>query len=102
MKIIKELSEMIEEELCDVDKYVKAAIREKPDNPSLSEVFYTLAREEMDHSERLHAAVVKVIKNYRDKNGDPPPGMQALYDYLHEAHMEKAARLQYYLNKYTE
>ena len=102
MKIIKTLSCMIDDELEGAEEYIKTALQVKEDNSSLAEMFYGLAREEMGHLDKLHAAVVKLIKEYRDTHGDPPLGMQALYDYLHEAHMEKAARINWYLSKYAE
>lgn len=101
MNIIKVISKNIEDELDDAEKYVKQAIVEKEKNPSVAELFHTLAREEMGHMDRLHTAVVKLIKEYRDANGDPPEGMQLLYEYLHEAHTERAARIQAYIMQYT-
>lgn len=102
MQIIKTLSKMIEDELDDSEKYVKAAMLEHDNNPALADLFYALAREEMGHKDRLHNAVVKIIKTYRDEHGDPPAGMQVLYDYLHEAHMERSARIQVYINQYAD
>ena len=102
MKIIKELSHMIEDELDDAEKYIKAAIRVKGDDPELGKLFFDLSREEMGHMERLHNAVVKMIKTYRDAHGDPPAGMMEFYNYLHEAHEERATRIQLYINRYSE
>lgn len=102
MKIIKELSCMIEDELNGAEEYIKAALREKEGDFELAKMFFELAREEMGHMEKLHNAVAKIIRSYRDKNGDPPAAMQAVYDYLHEAHMERAAHIQWYITKFTE
>ena len=102
MKIIKELSHMIEEELDDAEKYIKAAIRVKEDDPELGKLFFDLAREEMGHMERLHNYVVKWIRIYRESNGEPPVGMMEFYNYLHEAHTERATRIQLYINRYSE
>jgi len=90
MKIIKCLSEYIEEELHDADKYIVKAMKVKTEYPELAELFYQLSLEEMTHMTRLHNEVEKSILAYRRDVGDPPAGMQALYDFLHERMIEKA------------
>ena len=102
MKIIKKLSAMIEDELEGAEEYIKCALHEKEEDPTTADVFFALAREEMGHMNKLHDIVTRKIREYRAENGDPPVAMQAVYDYLHEAHMEKAARIQWYITKYTE
>lgn len=46
--------------------------------------------------------MVKLIKEYRETNGDPPIGMQAFYDYTHEAQMKRASLIQLYINEYSD
>ena len=54
MKIIKKLSEYIEEEIGDAEKYAECALKTKQDYPQVSELFYMLSGEELTHMERLH------------------------------------------------
>ena len=93
MKIIKCLSEKIEEELKDADAYIDMAINWKSEQPETANVFYELSLEEMGHVNKLHDEVAKLISVYRQENGDPPKGMQALYNWLHEKHIADAMRI---------
>ena len=93
MKIIKCLSEKIEEELNDAQAYIYLAMRWRQDEPDTAQLFYELSTEEMGHVEKLHKAVAALITAYRDKNGDPPKEMMTLYDYLHEKHVGMATQI---------
>ena len=90
MKIISKLSDLIEEELNDADKYIRLALDTREDNYALSATFYKLSLEEINHMKMLHEQVVAIINEYRKDNGDPPERMQAIYDYLHGKHINKA------------
>ena len=93
MQKIRDIARNIEEELNDACKYAQLALDSKKDDPDLSETFYELSKEEMEHAMKLHEQVVRIIDNYRKTNGDPPERMQGRYDYMHEQYMEKAAKV---------
>ena len=93
MKIIKCLSEKIEEELHDAQAYIDLAMRWKAEEPDTADLFYQLSTEEMGHVDKLHKEVAALIEEYRKENGDPPKEMMTLYDYLHEKHIGEATRI---------
>jgi ferritin len=100
MKIIKELSEMIEEELEGAEHYIEKANHLKESNPSLARVFYEISLQEMNHVNLLHGEVVKLIEQHRKEHGEPPAAMLAVYDYLHEKHIKAANRIKMYQGQY--
>ena len=91
MKIIKILSKKIEEEICDAKDYAKMAVMYKEEHPELARTLYNISLQEMDHMNLLHNEVSDIIKKYREEHGDPPEDMMAVYNYLHEEQIEKAA-----------
>ena len=93
MKIIKCLSELIEEELEDARKYIDLARKWKADEPEAAELFYELSVCEMEHMDRLHKEATEQIESYREEHGDPPEGMMTLYNYLHNKHIGKATEI---------
>ena len=93
MKIIKCLSELIEEELHDADKYIDLAMRWKSEEPDTADLFYELSTEEMGHVDKLHEEVKELIEDYRKEHGEPPKDMMVLYEYLHEKHIGQATRI---------
>ena len=93
MKIIKCLSELIEGELIDADKYIELAMRWKHDEPDTADLFYELSTEEMGHVDKLHEEVAELIDEYRKEHGEPPKDMMVLYEYLHEKQIGTATQI---------
>ena len=93
MKIIKCLSQLIEEELEDSAKYIDLAMKWKTDAPDTADLFYELSTEEMGHVDKLHEEVKELIEEYRKENGEPPRDMMTLYEYLHEMHIKNATQI---------
>jgi hypothetical protein len=100
MKLIKELEELIEEEIHDVKKYAKLAAELKDEHPGLAQVLYTISTQEDSHQAALHNEVVKIIENYRKTHGAPPAAMLAVYEYLHKKSIEKLADARHYQDVY--
>lgn len=100
MKIIKELSEMIIDEVDGAKDYAKKALMFREEDPDLAKTFYTLANEELEHVKMLHGAVVNKIESYREEHGEPPVSMMAVYEYLHEKQIENVAEVRGMLSEY--
>lgn len=100
MLIIKSLSKMIKEEICDAEKYANLALKYKEDDKTLAETFYTLATNELQHMDMLHTQVTRLISDYRSKKGEPPKEMLALYDYIHEEEIENVREVKVLLSMY--
>ena len=93
MKIIKELSEMISAEIDDAEKYIRAAIECKDTDRQLANTFAELSNQEMNHMNTLHGEVSRIIEEYRQKSGEPPKEMMAVYEYLHKKQIDHAAEV---------
>lgn len=102
MKLIKDLEDLIDEEISDVKKYAKLAAEMKSEHPGLAQVFYTLSTQEEAHQAMLHNEVVKIIEDHRKKEGEPPAAMMAVYDYIHKRHIEKMAEARRYQELYKQ
>lgn len=102
MKLIKELEEMIEDEVHDIKHYAKKAIELKVEHPSLAQVLYTISTQEDSHQAMIHAEVVKLIEEYRRLHGNPPEAMMAIYEYIHERHIEKLEEARRYQEMYKK
>lgn len=102
MKIIKILSEKIEEEIKDAKSYADMSIKYKEEYPELSRTLYNLSLQEMEHMNLLHNEVTTIIKRHRETNGEPPVEMMAVYDYLHNKQIENSLEVKTLQNMYKE
>ena len=102
MKIIEKISDMIENEIEEAEKYAKCALTYKDERPQLADVFYRIGLEKISHIGLLHGQVVSIIDEYRKSKGEPPEAMKTLYDILHKKHIEHLAAVKGMLSLYKE
>lgn len=102
MKIIRLISDYIEEEIGDARKYASKALELKYEYPDTSKLLYTLSTEELDHASRLHKVIVGLIDTYRQTKGEPPKEMMFVYDYLHKKQIDATAEVKNLQTMYRE
>ena len=100
MKLIRDLEEMIEDEIHDIEKYAKMAAHVKAEHPALAQTLYNISVQEDSHQAALHKEVVIIIEEYRHSHGEPPAAMMAVYDYMHKRHIDDLARARKYQDIY--
>jgi ferritin len=92
MRIIKDLSKQIKEELHDAEKYAKMALEHKTDHPELADAYHHLAKEEISHANLLHEKVVAIIRK-ASMEKEAPPVMRELWAWQHEEIIEDEAEV---------
>ena len=93
MQVIKCLSENIEATLDAAEDNIKKAVKYKDEYPTAAKAFYTQSIMLMDSIKGQHDAVATLIGDYRKEKGEPPAPMMAIYNYMHERHINKAAAI---------
>ena len=100
MKLIKYLEDAIEEEIEGVKGYAKKAVELKDEHPNLAQVLYNISVQEDAHQAALHKEVVKIIEDHRRTHGEPPAAMMAVYEYIHQKHIDALADARRYQDVY--
>ena len=93
---------MIEEELEGAEHYAKCAVKHKDDHPTLAKTFYDISTDEMRHVGLLHSEVVAIIEEQRRTHGEPPAAMLAVWNYLHDKHIDKSNEVRILQSQYRE
>lgn len=102
MKLIRDLSEAISDEISDIKKYARWAADLKDSHPTLAQVLYNISTQEDGHQAALHNEVVNLIEEHRKKHGNPPPAMQALYDHEHKKQIDNLAEARMFQEVYKK
>lgn len=101
MRIIKELSKRIKEELHDAEWYAKAAMENKMEHPDLADAYHHLSKEEMSHANLLHEKVVAIIRKASAER-ETPPVMRELWAWQHEEIVEEEAEVVRLIEMYNK
>ena len=98
MKEIKHYVEQIKDELEVAEEYAKIAAKLKTENATNSGEYAEMARQELNHVDRIHKMAVRAIEKSRADGILPPPAMQAVWDWEHDKMMDKVARIKMLLS----
>lgn len=100
MRLIKHLSEQIEDEVCGAIEYAKDALEYKFSRPQLAELYYKLANVELNHVNELHEAVVKITGEAKEKKVEVPNFMVEKWEEKHRKMIEKMAEAKIYIGMF--
>ena len=100
MRIIAKIVDMIDDELEGAEEYADLAYEQKPHNPRLADKLIELAEVEMGHVKILHGEATKLIEEVRQKDGEPPASMMAVYEYEHGKQIKRAAMIRQLITDY--
>lgn len=93
MKEMKELARQIRDELDVAEEYAKCAVKLKTDSPTDSAAYTELARDELDHADKLHKMAVRAIEKQKEAGTSVPSAMQAVWDWEHENLVDRMAKI---------
>lgn len=93
MTEIKLLMEHVADEINDAETYAKLALEYKDTDKELADVFYRLSGEELEHMNRLHAQVVRLIEERKRSGAEIPADMMPVYRYLHKQQIERTTEV---------
>lgn len=100
MRIIAKIVDMIDDELEGAEEYADFAYEQKPHHPRLADKLIELAEVEMGHAKILHGEVTRLIEETRQKDGEPPASMMAVYEYEHNKQIKRAAMIRQMIADY--
>ena len=93
MQLIADMVDEIMEEYEDAEKYAKKAIEFQEERPPLAGKYAAMAKQELEHGDKLHSEIVTIIQEHRAKNGQPPEAMLQVYNWEHKKMIDHVARV---------
>ena len=93
MKEIKELFNKIAEEIEGAECYAKQALRYHDIDRERANTYLDMSKQELNHVDRLHEMVKKVIRQYKESGQEIPKGMEEIYDWQHDSMISWVAKV---------
>lgn len=103
MKIIAELVKHAKSEAKDTRKYIELAIKYKPVDEELADMFFDMAKAERSHLDGIHVWLVKFIEKEKKERMQPvPQGMLDVWDWEHQQMVEDLQEVDVMMNSYQK
>ena len=102
MKVIAKIVDLIEDEIDGAQQYAELAIKYRTEHPKLAEKLHELAGVEMSHAKALHTEAARLIEEARQRDGEPPAAMLAVYEYEHGKQIKHAAAVRALIEEYDD
>lgn len=93
MELVIKMVEQAYDELDGAKEYIKCAMKHKGDYPEIAQVYYEMSLTEMEHMNKLHDMIARLINNMRARGVEIDDKMLAIYEYEHEKAIEKATKI---------
>lgn len=100
MKEIKYLVERMEEEIEDADGYIEKALLMKDERKQLADTLCKISEQEMMHYQMLHEQAVSLIEQHKQKHGEVPPEMKAIWEWEHKQRIEEIGEVKAKISHY--
>ncbi len=102
MLVIKDINKAIKSKIRTAKCEADMALRYRADYPEVAKVFNELSKSDLQDIELLHSNVERLIMIYRQKNGEPPVAMQAIYDWVHQEMIEDVKEIKSLQNMFIK
>lgn len=102
MRLIQIIVDHITEEVHDAERYATLALQVKAEHPKLADRLIELAEAEMQHMRILHTEAERLIEEARERTGEPPAHMLAIYEYEHAKQIKAAGQARQLIAEYHD
>lgn len=96
------LVDRISEEVHDAERYATTAHQVRLEHPRLADRLIELAGAELEHAKILHTEAERLIGEARERDGEPPAHMLAIYEYEHTKQIKAAAQARQLIAEYHD
>lgn len=100
MKTILTLVEEITEELEGAERYASLALCYQQKDRMLADTYLTMSKEELEHANRLHDQITRLINEAKNSEQTIPAGMIELYEWQHDKMLKQKAKVKVMIESY--